>query len=118
MIVSSHRTSSSRHVTATDAGREHNLCEITAADHALFAIYQPSNGSAYDIANPFGRTSLAALAIRPMIDKCEDYMALVERLYRRGLMDRDSYIERTNETAWNLLLHRTALSRLGEIGRY
>jgi len=115
-MIINHRTSSSRHEPVPDDDRSDNLGNVTPADESLFAMYQPVYLN-YDLANPFDRTNIA-ICIRKLIDRCEDYMALVERLYRRGLMDRDGYIERTNETAWDLHQHRSALNRLGEIGRY
>jgi hypothetical protein len=111
-----HFSGPSRPVPAQGGDRRDNLGDVTPADESLFAIYQPVHRRCV-LTNPFDRTNIA-ICIRRISDKCEDYMALVERLYRGGLMDRDSYIERTNETAWDLLLHRTALSRLGEIGAY
>jgi hypothetical protein len=93
---------------------ERNFC---AADEALFAIYQPVSRPAYDLSNPFDRTNIS-MWIRKFIDKCEDEMVRVERLYRVGLIDRPDYIERTDELAQDLLLHRTAFNRLRDIGRY
>ena len=111
-----HFSGPSRPVPAQGGDRRDNLGDVTPADESLFAIYQPVHRHC-DLAIGFDRTYLA-ICIHRLIDPAKDYIALVERLYRSGLMDRDSYIERTNETAWDLLLHRTALSRLGEIGSY
>lgn len=116
-MIIGHRTSSLRHGPAQDGGRDHNLRDITDTDHAIFAIYQPSNGAPYDLANPFDRTNISR-HIRKAIDSRADYICLIERLYRANLMAREYYLERTETAAAQLQRHRASLNRLGEIGRY
>lgn len=91
--------------------------EICAAepDRLLFAPYQPYHGPAYDTGNPFDRTNLA-LRIRRAIDSREDFIALNERLYRRGDKCSAYYLQDAREALADLRRHRRALFRLNEIG--
>jgi hypothetical protein len=88
-----------------------------AEDAEIFAPYQPLNGRLYDLGNPFDRTNLA-LRIRRCIDSRQDYICLIERLYRAKLMPKRDYLGHTAEAAIQLQRHRKALFLLASLGSY
>lgn len=90
---------------------------FVAEDEEIFAPYQPLNGRPYDLGNPFDRTNLA-LRIRRCIDSRQDYICLIERLYRAKLMPKRDYLGHTAEAAIQLQRHRKALFLLASLGSY
>jgi len=88
---------------------------FVAENEEIFAPYQPLNGRPYDPSNTFDRTNLA-LRIRRCIDSRQDYICLIERLYRGKLMPKRDYLGHTAEAAIQLQRHRRALFLLDSLG--
>ena len=103
----------SAHPRAADCGPGQSAPPVVA-DEALFAPYQPIYRPPYDLTNPFDRTNIG-IVIRSHAERCEDYLALIGRLRRTGVMGADDFLQRANETILSLRKHRQALARLYDI---
>lgn len=127
----SHSTSPSQHCPVSSADNHSSVApenasstvdddclterNFVAEDEEIFAPYQPLNGRPYDPSNTFDRTNLA-LRIMRCIDSRQDYICLIERLYRAKLMPKRDYIGHTAEAAIQLQRHRKALFLLRSLG--